>query len=304
VVWRSRLKHVVETALVGTGFARLARRRRRGDALILAYHNIVPDGAAPFGDPGLHLPQAAFAAQLDALTTVCDVVSLEAVLGPTTARPARPRAALTFDDAYSGALTAGLDECAARGLPATVFAVPGCLGGEAFWWDAWTPPAGAAWPDAERAHALEQCAGAADAVAAFARQRGFVARSTPPHARTVTEAALRAAAARPGVTVAPHSWTHANLARLDGATLVAELERPLRWLRDRPGRVLPVLAYPYGRRSPAVAAAARAVGYTAGLLIAGGWWRGGDPFAVPRVNISAGLSPAGFALRTAGLFCR
>jgi hypothetical protein len=52
-----------------------------------------------------------------------------------------------------------------------------------------------------------------------------------------------------------------------------------------------------------VHAAAREAGYAAGLMIDGGWVAPPprDTFAIPRLNIPAGVSRDGFVLRTAGL---
>ena len=51
------LKRVVEDTLVGSGVAAIASGRLRGQTLILAYHNIIPDDVAPGGDRSLHLPR-------------------------------------------------------------------------------------------------------------------------------------------------------------------------------------------------------------------------------------------------------
>ena len=61
------LKRAAEFVLAHGGPAALAARRRRGSTLILAYHNVVPDGASPAGDRSLHLPFARFEAQMDRL---------------------------------------------------------------------------------------------------------------------------------------------------------------------------------------------------------------------------------------------
>jgi hypothetical protein len=44
-------------------------------------------------------------------------------------------------------------------------------------------------------------------------------------------------------------------------------------------------------------------GYTAGFMIEGGWTTPDprDPFAIPRLNVPAGVSRDGFVLRAAGL---
>jgi peptidoglycan/xylan/chitin deacetylase (PgdA/CDA1 family) len=106
--------------------------------------------------------------------------------------------------------------------------------------------------------------------------------------------------------LASHTWSHPNLAALEPAELTAELTRPLAWLRDGFPEPLAVLAYPYGRSSPQVEAAAAAAGYRAALRIDGGWLRSGRgrTHALPRLNVPSGLSLQGFRLRTAGLLRR
>ena len=275
--------------------------RRR--ALVLAYHNVVPAGGAPAGERSLHLPQADFAAQLDALARTHDVVPLADLLRPAPAG-ARPRAAVTFDDAYRGAVTAGVAELARRGLPATVFVVSGRVGGGAFWWDALA--ADGVLPPGFRARALEEARGRDDEVRALARRLGLAASPVPAHALPADEAELRAAAAVPGITLASHSGSHPNLRRLPEVEVEAELAGPLEWLRARfGGAAVPWLSYPYGLGSPALARAAARAGYAGAVLVGGGRTAaGGDPFAVPRVNVPAGVSPAGFALRAAGVLGR
>src|SRR5678816_2862632 len=99
---RKALRGAVEFAMVASGLPVLGRRRRRGDTLVLAYHNVVPDGAEAFGDRSLHLPLSRLRQQLAALEATHEVVSLDEL--ETPARTERPRAAITFDDAYAGAL--------------------------------------------------------------------------------------------------------------------------------------------------------------------------------------------------------
>src|SRR5207253_4854215 len=60
VAMRSALKAVVEGLLAHGGAATLARAARRGGALVLAYHNILPDGVPATGDRSLHLARARF----------------------------------------------------------------------------------------------------------------------------------------------------------------------------------------------------------------------------------------------------
>lgn len=302
---RARVKRAAEAVLLRGGPARLARALLRGRTLVLAYHNVVPDGEAPRGDPSLHLPRRSFAEQLDLLCATHEVVPLDRVLDPPKAGDHRPRVAITFDDAYRGAVTVGVEELARRGLPATVFVAPAFVGGRSFWWDAVAGPAGCL-PESGRAHALASLRGEDPAVRAWAREQGWRERSIGPAGLAAAEEELAAAARTAGITLGSHSWGHPNLARLEPEALREELRRPLAWLRERYDAVLPWLAYPYGISSPAVEQAAGEVGYRAAVRVEGGWFSAppANPYAIPRMNVPAGLSADGFALRAAGLLGR
>lgn len=298
---RQRVKRTAERLLAGAGLPRLGRALRARCGLVLAYHNIVPDDAAVAGDASLHLPRRAFAEQLDLLARHYDIVPLDALLRGGRAGGGRPRVAITFDDAYRGAVTLGAEELARRGMPATIFVAPALLGRGSFWWDALAERGGGLREDF-RGRALEECRGEDEAVRNRAAELGLQARSVPCLA-AASEAELARAAERPGITLGSHSWSHPNLAALAGPELEEQLARPLEWLRERFASVIPWLSYPYGRSSPAVERRAAATGYRAALRIGGGALpsRPRSPYALPRVNIPAGLSPSGFALRAAGL---
>jgi peptidoglycan/xylan/chitin deacetylase (PgdA/CDA1 family) len=303
LTWRHEVKAFVERRVIWSGIPRGWRQLRRRNALILAYHNIMPDDVEIAGDRSLHLPRALFSAQLDSLQATHDVVSLETLLNEEGASATRPWAVVTFDDAYRGAMTIGVREVVARALPATVFVAPAFVGGRFFWWDVVTP-SGADGPEASfREVALHECAGVDEAVRERAERFGHRLSTLPLEAACASENDLHAAARQPGITLASHSWSHPNLARLTRTTLEEELTRPLSWLGARFQNVLPVLSYPYGLSSPAVEKAAANAGYRAGVLVSGGWMprRPRNPFALPRLNVPAGLSPDGFRLRTAGL---
>ena len=303
---RKHLKSTIEHGAVWSGIPNALRRQRRGDVLVLAYHNVVPDDAQPAGDRSLHLPQRRFAAQLDALVRTHDVIPLANALAGHSGQ--RPAAVLTFDDAYEGAVTVGVSELEKRGLPATIFVAPSFLNGHDFWWDALTEPGSNALSPRLRAWALDDCAGRDAEVRARAPgEREATLTRAPSHARGAQEHDLVKAAGARGITLGSHSWNHPNLPRLDDSALATELSLPLEWLRERFTNVLPVISYPYGLSSARVESAARGAGYTAGLRIEGGWITSGaieNPFAVPRLDVPAGLSPAGFELRTSGVRMR
>jgi hypothetical protein len=73
---RRYVKSTIEHGALWSGLPRIMRRKRRGDVLVLAYHNIVPTGQIVAGDRSLHLTQARFAEQLDALMRTHDVIPL------------------------------------------------------------------------------------------------------------------------------------------------------------------------------------------------------------------------------------
>lgn len=276
-----------------------ARRRlaRRGGAAILSYHNVAPDGARPAGDASLHLPLSSFLDQVDRLARTHRVVALSELASGGTGK-GRPLAAITFDDAYRGALALAVPALVQRGLPATIFVPPGLIGDTAFWWDELAAPEGSGLDDATRTRALEIEGGRP-----LRRAEGAV-RLRPDQGPADDDALARAAAA-PGITLASHTWSHPNLTALGEAELEEELERPRGWLRDRyPERsLLDALAFPYGLWDERVAAAARRVGYRWLYRVEGGVAGGplSSAAAIPRINVPAAVSGNGFALRVAGV---
>ncbi len=299
---RAALKHATEIVLLRGGPASIARMLNRAGSLILAYHNVVPRGDSATGDTSLHLDQELFAAQLDELSRTHDVVPLPSLLEART-RGNRPRAAITFDDAYRGATTTGVEELAARALPATIFVAPAFVGGRPFWWDVLADPRTGTVPETLRRRGLEECRGRDREVLAWAGSESLPTSVPPPHATGSTVEELEYAASVPGITLASHTWSHPNLTRLTRDEMHAELTRPLAWLRERFANVLPWLSYPYGLSAPAVETEAARAGYRAALLVSGGWISERSPsdYALPRLNVPAGLSMRGFRLRTAGL---
>jgi peptidoglycan/xylan/chitin deacetylase (PgdA/CDA1 family) len=304
---RNTTKRAVERVLLLSGIPRISRWRRRGDVLVLAYHNIVPRGESGVGDRSLHLPQEMFAEQLDLLRSEFDVLPLDVALSPRASaareRSNRASVVITFDDAYRGAVTAGVTELARRGMPATIFVPPAFLNGGVFWWDALTPEGAEGLPAAERDRALGEMAGQSERILACAPRARAAVASLPDHARGATEEELRRAAATPGITLGSHTWSHPNLTALAPDELARELTRPLEWLRERFDAVVPYLSFPYGLSSPAVERAAEAAGYRGALRVDGGWLprEHTNRYALPRLNVPAGLSPTGFRLRCTGI---
>ena len=297
----SALKNFAEHALIASGIARIASRRLRERTLVIAYHNVVPDGESPSGDESLHLPRREFARQLDALQRSHEVVPLEE-LSRTSPSTRRQRVVITFDDAYVGALTVGVEELVKRGMPGTIFVAPALLGCVP-WWDTLAEPARGGVPDDLRRHALDVLGGDADAIIKWARSASTPPKSASRLPRIATDSQLAEVASKPGITLGSHTWSHPNLCALAGDDLEAELIRPLQWLRSRFAAVVPWLSYPYGLFNDTVQRAATSAGYVGALRIEGGWMPRSphSSHAVPRLNVPSGLSIDGFRLRLAGL---
>jgi peptidoglycan/xylan/chitin deacetylase (PgdA/CDA1 family) len=293
------VKRAAELALCRSGLTGVLRRLRRHDVLVLAYHNVVPDDAVVRGERSLHVGQEQLQRHLSLLSRTHHVIPVEQIAGPGQGKP---RVVITFDDAYLGAVQLGMEVLRELRVPATIFVPPGCLGGQRFWWDVLSSEEAMA--SGLRESALSELAGKSADI--LARANPLSEPQGAMYEKTATEAELDMALAHDGLTLGSHTWSHPNLAELEGAELAEELVRPLEWLRDRyPERTAEWLSYPYGRWSETVALAARRAGYRGAFRIEGGWIRPArDPFGVPRVNVPSGLSVEGLEVRSSGLMVR
>jgi peptidoglycan/xylan/chitin deacetylase (PgdA/CDA1 family) len=297
---RHLLKKRMEQVLSSRAVGRIVRHRVRDKRLILAYHGIIPEGAMPAGERALFIAQRDFAAQLDVLATLADVVPLDQLDGPGDGRP---RVAITFDDAYRGAVMEGVQELAARGLPATIFVAPGRLNGHVFWWDSLAHES-LTLDKKVRRHALTALAGSDERVRDWAVTMRLPSSDVlPAYAQTATCDELGDALRIPGITVGSHTWSHVNLASLGPDDIAEEVERPLVWLRAKFGeKAIPWLAYPYGLASDDSRRALAKASYVGGVRIEGGWHRAADTsaFGRPRMGIPGNLSLEGFRARLLG----
>jgi peptidoglycan/xylan/chitin deacetylase (PgdA/CDA1 family) len=311
---RAHVKRVLEKALAGLGTSTLRARLHPRKVAILSYHNVVPDADPPLGDTSLHLPLSRFRAQMDALVRHFRVVPLDALLaesvepgiegGEGIGEAHGIRVAITFDDAYRGAMELGLPELASRDLPATAFVCPGLLGSEGFWWDRLADPAAGGVPAPLRSHVLERLGGRQEEAVAWARRENIPLREMPALYRPGSPEEVEEASAF--CSLGAHTWSHVNLATIPEGEARVELDRSLSWLREREMDIPHTLSYPYGLSSPAVRALAARLGFAAGFLVEGGPAAPGvlvdAPFLIPRLNIPRGLTLDGFMARVSGLW--
>ena len=294
---RKAVKSLGEKLLASAPVRAWARGRLRNKRLILSYHNVIAS-ATPSGDRSLHLPRGRFAQQLDFLQNEFEIVGLDSILLPDEGPP---RVAITFDDAYRGALIHGLDELARRSLPATICVAPGLLGARTTWWDALAEKDEGLRPEWRRI-ALLDCAGEDRLVRHWAKQQGLPLAIQDAEYEIANEAEFLAAMASPNFTAASHSWSHANLSRLPPQRVLEELRRTEEWLQERPLARVPWLAYPYGM-APTGIDIIQEMGYAGAMLVQGGWFHATKVLraVIPRFNIPAGLSIEGFKARLAGV---
>lgn len=304
------IKTLAERILLHGGPAALSRRSHKERGLVLAYHNIIPEGEPCVGDESLHMTRRQFAEQLDFLledsVRVVSLDELMRVAREPDVEHSQRHVAITFDDAYRGAVRAGVEELVCRDLPATIFVVPDLLGGHTFWWDALSAT-DTGLNRRVRDAALGVVHGRNEEVFAWARRQGLKIGEVPEYAQTACEAELRAAATHAGIKMASHTWSHANLVSLSEEECQHEFARAADWLRQHFQEDPRWLSYPYGLYSHATKRAAATIGHRGAFRIDGGWLPRSierrDNYQLPRLNIPAGLSRDGFALRLTGLMC-
>ncbi len=211
--------------------------------LALTYHSISD------GPPPLCIGPERLGEQLDALALMgwrgVRLAEIEERLARRAAQSERVYA-ITFDDGYRDFATAALPVLQARGLPATLFALP---------------PVETAPPDAEPRIGVP---GGIDAPVLSAIEL-----------RSVADA---------GIEIGAHSRSHCDLTRLSDARLEDELTQARDALRATCGTAIERLAYPFGRFDARVrAAAARHFrsAYTTQLAAID---PGAEPMALPRVD--------------------
>lgn len=293
---KRRAERMLSSSLVG----RVTRYRIRGKRLVLAYHGIVPHGERPVGEWSLFIRQRDFAEHLDVLREVADVAPLDSL---DEVGDGRPRVAITFDDAYRGAVGAGVAELVSRSLPATIFVAPGRLNDHVFWWDAIAGKSGVPSDDA-RDFAVGTLRGVDERIRQWATNNGIpFDENLPDFARSASEPELLRAAAQPGITLGSHTWSHPNISELTPLEIRSEVVRTRNWLSERFGeKAIPWMAYPYGIDSPRAHSALAEAGYAGAFRIVGGWHAAPafSPYSRPRFNVPAGLSAAGLRTRLVG----
>ncbi|MCG6955541.1 MAG: polysaccharide deacetylase family protein [Gemmatimonadetes bacterium] len=293
------LPRMLYRGLVAAGAPRLMRRIRPG-APVLCFHNVVSATDAGIGDASLHMPLAAFESIIQWLALSYDVVPLGELADRASAgRSVRGLAAVTFDDAYRGALEHAIPILSAIEIPCTVFVVTGFADHPIpTWWD--TLAAQGQLSGARREEALTARRGLAAEVLADDVDYGTTSDLPDALLPAGWDQIVRSMSEL--VAIGSHTVLHPNLTALGDAALDQELGRSRREIQERTGREVDAVAYPYGLWDPRVASAAGRAGYHIGLTLAGGptqWAR--DRLTTPRLNVPAGMSIDALACWAAGI---
>jgi peptidoglycan/xylan/chitin deacetylase (PgdA/CDA1 family) len=124
--------------------------------------------------------------------------------------------------------------------------------------------------------------------------------SVPPVTRPAGWDVIRSAA-RSGFDLGVHSATHRALPMLSDAELLAEVVESREALARNTGVTARLFAYPYGLWDERVRNVAHAAGYTAAFTLnPRAVSRHADPWAMPRVNIPAGITDSAFQAWASG----
>jgi peptidoglycan/xylan/chitin deacetylase (PgdA/CDA1 family) len=276
------MERVLSTRAVDVTVASLERLHRSDTHTlpVLTYHRVDHPDATPHLYPRLvSATPSGFARQVEEVARRWTPVSADDVLAWRRGGSLPHRAVLfTFDDAYEDFATHAWPVLRRHGVPALLFVPTGFPdSGRSFWWDdvhdalrtmtgTVTSPAGTfeLTDDGARAAAFralrawfkstphDEAAGELDQ---FFAEHGYTPRPAPvlgwDHLRRLRD---------DGVTLAPHSVSHAMLDRLPADEALAEVSRSRADLRERTGSDVPVFAYPSGQHDAIVVEAAREAG--------------------------------------------
>lgn len=331
--------------LGATGLHRLAAPGLRGLGAILMFHHVRPPGAQPFGPNGLLEITPAFleAVVIRLRKLGYEIVTLDQAVTRLRTPMARgtPFAVLTFDDGYRDNVEYALPLLEKHAAPFTIYIATGFADRSAHLW--WTELEEAV----RRAPAIEVVVGTETLKlpASTLRQKQAAFEAIYSHLRKGSEEQLHAVlselcaatgidrpalvrercldwdeilrlSGHPLATIGAHTLTHPRLAKLDDASMMAEIGESRTEIETRLGRKVHHLAYPVGDPTSAGArefAAALSLGFTTAVTTRPGLIFGEHAehlTALPRLsvngnwqdlrNIEVLLSGAAFALWNRG----
>jgi len=309
----------ISAALIRTLGAVLAPRGAKAGLLVLIYHRVLerPDPLLP-GEPDAN----EFAAQLDLIKSVCNILPLEEAVDRlrTGSLPSRA-VSITFDDGYANNRTIAAPLLHARGIPATVFVATGFLNGGRMFNDTIIETvrrAGAELDlrelgldrfelvdDVARRKAIQQLLSQLKYLPPaerIARSEAIAERAgvTLPDDLMMTDIQVRELG-RFGISVGAHTVNHPILAVVDDDAARREIADSRHVLREMTGESVSLFAYPNGRPKTDYARVhagmVREAGFKAAVSTA--WGSAGpnvDVYQIPRM-LPWDTQPLKFAAR-------
>lgn len=305
----------------------LRRRALAGRPVtVLCYHTL---GA---GDEDMDawtvLRAADFRQQMACLHGHYDIVSLDDALSDKPGGTHRPRAVVTFDDGDAGLHRHLLPYLREHPIPVTVYVATGQIEtGRAYWFDqimnaaqtvtevgvdltseglgTWRLGSGVGprnWTVISGLLEALKSRGPVDRARIVGRVLERLAaeprRAVTP-LRPMSRDELQELAAEPCVTIGAHSHCHNLLDQLALDHALESIRQSRALLRQWTGQPVQHFAYPNGNWSPDLAESIAACGFRSATRLGMSLWRGGDPYAIPRVAIGRYDDADRFKLRLA-----
>ena len=309
------VSRIAYQALALSGVFRLAERRHRSALRILMYHGVHEGGGHPLDNfDGLELHVDRFAWQMEHLKKNFDVVGTEACLKQGDGH--RPRAAVTFDDAYASVHSLAFPILKRLGLPATVFVpIDFVLGRKAMWWDrlrvairaTGSPSLEVVYGGKSRTLELKSLEDKKRALRALAEDMKLL----PTEEREAVLASILEAAtgrgdvvtgrepmtvaeisemADGGISFESHGLTHRSLPSLTEDEVWRELTESKRVLEGWTRKPVTWFAYPYGHHDPRTARLLEKAGYRAAVTTKNGFAKRDAPMCLDRLGIGDPIS--------------
>jgi peptidoglycan/xylan/chitin deacetylase (PgdA/CDA1 family) len=310
---------LIYRALSLSGVLHLAARRHRKHLRILMYHGVHGGGGHPLDNfDGLELHVDRFAWQMEHLKANYEVVGTDACLDEGSGE--RPRAVVTFDDAYASVHSLAFPILKRLGLPATVFApIDFIVGRKAMWWDRLrvairqteAPSIEVSYLGKARILDVSTLEQKKKTLGAMAEDMKLL----PDEEREgVIAAVLRASGsggdvltgrepmtvaeiqemAKGGIAFESHGLTHRSLPVLTEDEVWRELTESRAVLEGWTGRPVTWFAYPYGHFDSRTAGLLGKAGYRAAVTTKNGFARRDEPMSLDRLGIGDPISKPQF----------
>ena len=269
----SRLvRRIANTLLRSSSVSQAVRQlaRLRGHRLVLVYHRLGPS-APPGCEVVPSVPVDVFRAQLQALSDVVDLVTIDDVLAsdrPPAGSRKRPTVALTFDDDLPSHAEHALPLLREAGVPATFFLSGRVLHGLGSYWFQQLEALLIAYGERRTAALLGLPEVRIGSLARTCEENVALRRRLSELAADISTPAVLgrdaiAAFGTAGMTVGCHTVEHDVLPALDDPALENAVSRGREELAAASGAAIRFFAYPHGKADTRSAVAVRRAGFSA-----------------------------------------